>query len=278
MAGFKTGANMLKTHLNPPLRPTQFVEHFLVTSILNGTFAIGASLPNERLLSEQLGVTRPTLRETLQRLENEGWVQIRHGKPTVVNDFWQKGGLSLLSTLAKYVDDLPGGFIAHLLEVRVTLLPPVARMAVENHPEAIADHLADAANLQDNTEAYVAYDWRLQMLMARHSNNPIFPLILNDFGSVFKTMAQRYFSRENARKTSKRYYQRLSGEIRNGGEAVENIVRASMIESVEIWEQTPEDRGQGWMNVEFGMRNVECNSKNGAPDSNAECGMRNAEK
>jgi GntR family negative regulator for fad regulon and positive regulator of fabA len=234
---------MLNTNMNQPLRPKQHVEHFLVTSILNGTYPIGASLPNERQLSEQLGVTRPTLRETLQRLENEGWVEIRHGKSTKVNDYWQKGGLSLLSTLAKYGDYLPNGFITHLLAVRVTLLPPVARFAAEFHPDAIADHLANAENLPDEAGSYAAYDWKLQMLMARHSQNPIFPLILNDFGSVFESMGLRYFSQAKARKTSCKYYQQLSEEIRNGAEAVEKTVKDAMEESIRIWQQIKAGEG-----------------------------------
>ena len=228
---------MAFTGLNQPLRPTQHVEHFLVTSILNGTYPIGASLPNERRLSEQLGVTRPTLRETLQRLENEGWVKIRHGKPTRVNDYWQKGGLSLLGTLAKYADYLPNGFITHLLAVRLTLLPPVAGLAAEYQPDAIADYLVYARDLRDEAESYAAYDWKLQMLMARHSQNPIFPLILNDFGPVFKSMALRYFSQGKARKTSSKYYQRLSEEIRNGAEVVAQTVKGAMQESIQIWQQ-----------------------------------------
>lgn len=229
--------------LNQPLRPTQYVEHFLVTSILNGDYPIGASLPNERQLSERLGVTRPTLRETLQRLENEGWVNIRHGKSTRVNDYWQKGGLSLLSTLAKYGDYLPNGFITHLLAVRVTLLPPVAGMAAEYHPDAIADYLVQARNLREEADSYAVYDWNLQMLMARYSQNPIFPLILNDFGSVFKTMALRYFSWSRARKASSRYYRRLSGKIRKGGDAVEKIVKEAMDESIQIWQQIKVNEG-----------------------------------
>lgn len=225
------------TALNQPLRPTQHVEHFLVTSILKGDYPIGASLPNERLLSEKLGVTRPTLRETLQRLEKEGWVQIRHGKPTRVNDYWQKGGLSLLGTMAKYGDYLPNGFITHLLAVRVTLLPPVAGMAAENQPDAIADRLAKAENLPDDAESFAAYDWKLQILMARHSQNPIFSLILNDFGPVFKSMALRYFSQNKARRTSSQYYQNMFDEIQNGGKAVEKIVKTAMEESIEIWQQ-----------------------------------------
>ena len=103
----------MKNNRYIPLRPNKHVEDVLVTGILNGTFPIGSALPNERALSSQLGVTRPTLRETLQRLAREGWVTIQHGKSTIVNDYWQAGGLSLLSTLARYGKNLPDGFISH---------------------------------------------------------------------------------------------------------------------------------------------------------------------
>jgi GntR family negative regulator for fad regulon and positive regulator of fabA len=172
-------------------------------------------------------------------------VKIRHGKPTRINDYWQKGGLSLLGTLAKYGDHLPNGFITHLLAVRVTLLPPVAEMAAQYQPDAIADHLAKAKNLPHDAGSFAAYDWKLQMLMARHAQNPIFPLILNDFGPVFRTIALRYFSWSKARKTSSEYYQRLSDEMHNGGRAVEKIVKAAMQESIEIWQQVKKDAGKG---------------------------------
>ena len=69
------------------------------------------------------------------------------------------------------------------------------------------------------------------------SQNPIFPLILNDFGPVFKTMALRYFSQRTARKTSLTYYRQLYGEIRNGSQVVEKIVKDAMQESIRIWRQ-----------------------------------------
>lgn len=229
--------------MNLPLRPTQHVENYLVTSILDGTYPIGASLPNERSLSEQLGVTRPTLRETLQRLENEGWVKIRHGKPTIVKDFWREGGLSLLGTLAKYAAYFPNGFITQLLEVRLTLLPSVARFAAEHHPNVILDHLEAAKKLPDEAVVYATYDWNLQIRMARHSDNPIFLLIFNDFASIFTTMAMRYFSRQAARQASREYYRQLSRAIGNGGEAVEKIVKAAMAQSINIWKQIRSSEG-----------------------------------
>ncbi len=56
-------------------------------------------------------------------------------------------------------------------------------------------------------------------------------------------MALRYFSQSKARKTSFKYYQRLSDEIRNGGEAVEQTVEASMQESIHIWQQIKSGAG-----------------------------------
>ncbi|MGD8972137.1 MAG: GntR family transcriptional regulator, partial [Desulfobacterales bacterium] len=58
---------MSNSHIDRLLRPTQHVEKILVSSILDGTYPTGTALPNERALAAQIGVTRPTLRETLQR-------------------------------------------------------------------------------------------------------------------------------------------------------------------------------------------------------------------
>jgi GntR family transcriptional regulator, negative regulator for fad regulon and positive regulator of fabA len=226
--------------LNPaqPLRPTQHVEKFLVTSILDGAYPPGATLPNERSLAKKLGITRPTLRETLQRLAAEGWVSIRHGKSTVVNDYWQDGGLSLLSTLAKYGDFLPNGFITHLLEVRLTMLPPVAGLAATYQPDTILKFLSGADALDEDAEVFSNYDWDLQMLMARNSQNPVFALILNDFASIFNAMGRRYFSKTNARQASRKYYRELSDAIKSGyRQGIERVVKKAMRQSITIWQE-----------------------------------------
>ena len=47
--------------------------------ILKGNFAAGARLPPERELAQQLGVSRPSVREALIALEVEGSVEVRMG-------------------------------------------------------------------------------------------------------------------------------------------------------------------------------------------------------
>ncbi len=64
-----------------------YAEQELVRSILNGGYPPNTCLPSERELAGELGITRPTLRETLKKMERDGWIRIRHGKSTLVNDF-----------------------------------------------------------------------------------------------------------------------------------------------------------------------------------------------
>lgn len=218
------------------LKPTQYVEKSLVTAILDGTYSCGAALPNERSLAEQMGVTRPTLRETLQRLAAEGWITIHHGKPTVVNDYWQEGGLRLLGTLAKYSDYLPNSFIAHLLEVRLAMLPAVAGLAARFQPEILLNYLAEARDLAEDAKAFVDYDWKLQMLMARNSQNPVYSLILNDFGQIFASLAVRYFNQDKARLASREFYSEFRQATEKHPGTVEDIVKKAMAQSISIWE------------------------------------------
>ena len=55
------------------------VANQLRTLIEEGEFAPGARLPSERDLANQLGISRPTVREALIALEVEGKVRIRVG-------------------------------------------------------------------------------------------------------------------------------------------------------------------------------------------------------
>ena len=225
-------------NFDKPFRPAQFTEHTLIQSILDGTYPSGTVLPSERKLAEQLGVTRPTIREALQRLAGEGWITIRHGKPTQINNYWETGGLRLLGTMARHSDVLPESFIIYLLELREILTPPIARFAVKNKPSIIYDQLTARKKLKNTPAAFTEFDWRLQQLMAICSGNPVYPMILNDFTSIFKTMGVLYFIEKDARHASLTYYKNLQHAIEQKNiDIVENVVRGAMKKSIEIWKR-----------------------------------------
>ncbi len=220
-----------------PLRPTQFAENRLITAILNNDFPSQSTLPNERDLAQQLGVTRPTLRETLQRLAREGWITIRHGKPTVVNDYWNEGGLGMLATMSRYSEQIPNGFITNLLEVRLTILPVCARGAAAHASSELLDHLRGAPGPAAAPDTFVAFDWRLQELFVRKCRNRVYPLILNDFKQIYQRLAAGYFSLEIARESSSTYYRDLRSALPDDLDQVEAVVAAVMKKSVEIWQE-----------------------------------------
>lgn len=70
----------LKTPLNAePRRLYQQIAERLRALLSAGAFPAGSRLPAERDLAQQLGVSRPSVREALIALEVEGWIEVRLG-------------------------------------------------------------------------------------------------------------------------------------------------------------------------------------------------------
>lgn len=213
-----------------------YVERTLLTAILDGTYPPGMPLPNERELAAQLQVTRPTLREALQRLARDGWLTIQHGKSTIVNDYWHEGGLQVLNALVQYHPHLSSQFVTHLLEVRLAIAPAYTRAAFEHDVLAVADCLRDALNLPDTPQAFAAFDWRLHRTLAIASGNPVYPLLLNSFAGFYEHLALLYFAAQGAREKSHTFYHALFAAARQtDAPEAERITAAMMRESLSLW-------------------------------------------
>ncbi|MBK8989150.1 MAG: fatty acid metabolism transcriptional regulator FadR [Chloroflexi bacterium] len=220
-----------------PQKPNGYAEQSLVQAILDGDFPPGSTLPAERALAEQLGVTRPTLREAIQRLARDGWLTVHQGKSTAVNNFWQDGGLNVLGALVGYPDHLPRGFVTNLLEVRLNLAPAYTRAAVSHAPTAVANFLAGYATLADETAVYAAYDWQLHRHLTIQSNNAIYTLILNGFTGFYEQLAQVYFASADARARSRTFYAELYAAAQQAdADRAEALTRATMAESIQLWQ------------------------------------------
>lgn len=221
-----------------PKRPAAHAEEALLEAIMDGTYPPGSTLPGERDLAAQLGVTRPTLRETLQRLACEGWLTIQQGKATLINDFWQEGGLGVLGTLVRHSRQLPPDFVPNLLEVRLALAPAYTRAAIARNPQAMARFLETSTALEDTPQALAAYDWDLHHRLTLASGNPVYTLILNGFADFYVEMAARYFAPPEARVASRAFYRALLEAARQGDAgAAERITREVMEESITFWQR-----------------------------------------
>jgi GntR family negative regulator for fad regulon and positive regulator of fabA len=212
------------------------IESRLINAILDDQFPINSNLPPERELATQLGVTRPTLREALQRLARDGWIEIRHGKPTRVRDYWHEGNLAVLGTIARHQDHVPSEFVPNLLQVRQLLAPAYARLAVKRAARKVALFLEDYQTLTDTPDTFAQADWELHHYLTVESGNPVFTLILNGFKDLYPHMGSLYFTPPKARARSRRFYADLlaAAQARDPDEA-KRITTEVMQDSLDLW-------------------------------------------
>lgn len=118
----------------------------LLDEMLGGELAAGTALPSERRLAEVLGVSRPAVREALQRLVHAGFVDVRQGDSTTVRDFRRLGGLDLLPRLLLARGGLDLGVARSILEARAHVGPKIAELAAARGGADAAEHLSRAVD------------------------------------------------------------------------------------------------------------------------------------
>lgn len=189
--------------------PAGFAEEYLVDSIWTGRFPPGSFLPAERELSELIGVTRTTLREVLQRLSRDGWLNIQHGKPTEVNNYWETSGLNVLVTMARLDQSGIPELVDHLLSARTNVSIIYIRAAMKNSAEKSISILEQYKTIEDNADAYSDFDYSLHHQLAFASGNPIYVLILNGFKDMYGRLGRLYFELDEARRLADEHYEDL---------------------------------------------------------------------
>jgi GntR family transcriptional regulator, negative regulator for fad regulon and positive regulator of fabA len=215
----------------PERKPADRAEQLIIHNILTGTFPHNSNLPAERQLAGTLGVTRPTLREVLQRLGRDGWLEIHHGKPTRVRDYMTEGSLSLLPEVTGSGTVDPA-LVSSLLDLRLLIAPSYTRMAVETRPADVYMMIQSLADLPDDAAGTALFDWRVHYGLAVLSGNPIFALILKDLEGFSETMLAEVYARLDIRQTVRTAY-RMIGKAARAGEpdAAEALMRRVLQES-----------------------------------------------
>jgi GntR family negative regulator for fad regulon and positive regulator of fabA len=216
--------------------PASFAEQYIVESIWNGIFPPGSILPAERELSELIGVTRTTLREVLQRLARDGWLTIKHGKPTQVNNFWDTSSLNVLETIAQLDQEGVPELLDNLLSARTNISAIYIKAALKNSPEKALSLISAYQQIEDSGKAFAQFDYDLHRSLVEVSGNSIYLLILNGFRGLYNRIGSFYFDHPRGRELTKQYYQNLIILAeQNDIEQVQQVVRDYGVESGQLW-------------------------------------------
>ncbi len=121
-------------------RLSDTVAHQLEQRILEGALKAGDRLPAEREFALELGVSRPSLREAIQKLASKGLLYSRQGGGTYVADQLNE---SLANPWAQMLEAHPG-LEGDLLEFRALLETQCAEWAASRATASIARASASA--------------------------------------------------------------------------------------------------------------------------------------
>lgn len=164
------------------VRPAEVVAHRIAEAIRAGDVKLGERLPSEQNLSQQLQVSRPTLREALKLLSAAGVLAVRPGS---------SGGIFVISQSVpaelgdQPLPEMPMEDLAVVMEARRLIEPQMARMAAAFGTPADFQAMHDAVSLsqeaarpfrrrrisRDGLQLMTLASTRFNIAMARASQN-----------------------------------------------------------------------------------------------------------
>ncbi len=161
----------------------------IIDDVVSGEFAPGESLPSERKLAEVLGVSRPAVREALQRVAQAGLVEVRQGDATTVRDYRRHASLDLLPRLLLPRGELDPGVARSVLEARLLIGTKVAALAAERAGARLGAVLREAiSGLQNDGDPVVRQ--RHAIVFWDHivdgANSIVFRLMFNSLRAAYE--------------------------------------------------------------------------------------------
>lgn len=160
-------------------------------AILAGRYAVGASLPPEPILCEELGVSRTVVREAIKSLVAKGllFTGPKVGTHVLSDADWNWFDPDVVAWQARC--GLTPGFLMDLQELRLVVEPAAVRLAAERAtPEDIAQIEAAYAGMKQAVEEggdYVTHDTRFHQGLLQASHNRMLVQMSKALNALLRT-------------------------------------------------------------------------------------------
>ena len=189
-----------------PRKVTAIAAEQIVEAIQHGSYPVGSKLPSEFELAEQMGVSRPSIREALSALQAMEIIESRPGSGNFVlrlpSSVEESDTVHLIESEAGCRD---------VMQAREALEPPVAALAATQCESGVVEALteildamkAHAAN--DDFESYIASDKRFHATLAEAAGNSLITAALTP---LLDTMNQKVY-----REFTRRYYMKNVSDL-----------------------------------------------------------------
>jgi GntR family transcriptional repressor for pyruvate dehydrogenase complex len=224
-----------------PRKVSSIAAEQIVEAIQRGDYPVGSKLPSEFDLAEQMGVSRPSIREALSALQAMSIVESRPGSGNYV----LRAPSSHDETHAVHMIESESGCL-EVMDARRAFEPPVAAMVAESGSENDLVGLREAVAImrdhaaRNDFDAYFDADKAFHVALAGATGNPLVEAAL---APLLQTMEQHVY-----REFTRHYYLKnvddlqqvvdLHAEIVDAIEAGDG--RAAETKMVEHWSRMRE--------------------------------------
>jgi len=182
-----------------PRKVTAIAAEQIVEAIQRGDYPLGTKLPSEFELAEQMGVSRPSIREALSALQAMSIIESRPGSGNYVvrlpSSAEEDDTVHLIESEAG---------CREVMDARQALEPPVAALVAENRSSEVLSELKEILDsmrghaARDDFEAYLDADKAFHFALAEAAGNSLVTAALSP---LLNSMDQRVY-----REFTRRYY------------------------------------------------------------------------
>jgi GntR family transcriptional repressor for pyruvate dehydrogenase complex len=182
-----------------PRKVSAIAAEQIVEAIQRGDFPVGGRLPSEFELAEQMGVSRPSIREALSALQAMSLIESRPGSGNYVlrapSSSDERNAVGLIESEAGCLE---------VMEAREALEPAVAALAAEKAAKPAMTKLRDALKRmgrfaeKNDFESYFQADKAFHRALADAAGNA---LVSSALGPLIDTMDQTVY-----REFTRHYY------------------------------------------------------------------------
>ncbi len=182
------GQRVAPTDQETTARASSSAANSIREMIISGRLNPGERLPPERLLAQELGLSRGSVREAVRELAALRILSARQGDGTYVSPLDSRDLFAPLD-FALRVDRKSLG---HYYELRLILEPHIAAMATARMDDAQREALKEAfagyereANAETpDSERLIAFDEQIHSGLVEASGNPLLSAIVRSVGEV----------------------------------------------------------------------------------------------
>ena len=182
-----------------PLKVFEQVARQIEQRILGGELRNGDRLPTERELAEQFQVSRTAVREALKTLAQQGLVDMRPGRGTIIIDGAHEAMQNSIGLVMKLKLGEVGGS-ANLVEVREILEVEIAGLAAARATEKEVAAMREAIQAMDenlcNADAFIAADNLFHEALARATQNTLILILVNSIVNLLSEQRKHIFEVE----------------------------------------------------------------------------------